>query len=581
MTGVVGTLPGVQATEGGSTAAESQPRGGLRLPCWVGNRAVGVAVAVLVLLSLSFLNDPAGYLGTDTGGKTATLAAMVDRGDWSADVGYWAQEHDPSGAFHPMFGTRRTDEGWIQVTTLPMVLAARPLYEMGGYRATLLLPIAGTALAALAGAALAERLGSRMDGTRAFWVLVLGSPLVVYALDLWEHSLGVAAIAWAVVLLYDAVGKAGSPTRGLGAGALLAAAATMRTEALVYAVVLVFSACLYLVVRRQIVAAVGTGLAAVAGFAPVWSLNSALEGLLGGMSRTARATGAAAAGATATADQSSDLGLRLEEGLRTTFATAATPSWLPVAIGFLLAVTVAGAVRAGCRIPARRVPLLAAGLASLTVFTLASGLGFVPGLFAAFPIAAASFGLRGAACGRGWLIGAASAALPVVWAFQFTGGAGPQWAGRYVLPSTLMLGVVGVVAVGRDDVPRALRSTVIGMSVVVNVFGLAWLAERSHEVDRLFTRIEAVQEEALIARNHFILRESGPRVLGQRWLSAASPAALDGPADVLRSAGVNRFSVLQVDGQPVPKVEDAVVIGADRVAALGVVFEVVHLRFQS
>ncbi|HET7718403.1 MAG TPA: hypothetical protein VFK43_00460, partial [Acidimicrobiales bacterium] len=40
-------------------------------------RAVAAgAVLLLAYLALSFLNDPHGYLGTDTGGKVATLRAM-------------------------------------------------------------------------------------------------------------------------------------------------------------------------------------------------------------------------------------------------------------------------------------------------------------------------------------------------------------------------------------------------------------------------------------------------------------------------------------------------------------------------
>lgn len=536
------------------------------------HRLVGMLVVALVLVGLSFLNDPGGYLGTDTGGKTATLEAMVDRGDWSLDVGYWAAEHDPDGTFHPMFGTTRTDEGWIQVTSMPMILAARPLYDVGGYRAALLLPIAGTVLAALAAAALAERLGDRHDGTRAFWIFGLGSPLVIYGLDLWEHSLGVAAVGWAVVLLLD-VAAGAHELRALGAGALFAAAATMRTEALVYALVIVGVLCFWLLASRRVARSLLMGGAAVVGFAPIWLANSALENALGGNSRTSRAAGAASGGG-------SELGLRLEEGIRTTVATSATDAWAPVVLGVLLTVAVAAAVGFGDRIPRDRRRLVVAGLGAFTVLTVVSGFGFVPGLVAAFPVAAAAGAWNRVGVKARVLVVAGVVALPVVWAFQFVGGAGPQWAGRYALTSTLLFGVVGVVAIGARGVPRSIAATVVAMCVAVTAFGVAWLWDRSHDVAQLFDVVVAVQDDALIARNKFFLRESGPLVLEQQWLSAVDPSDLEGPAEVLRLAGVREFSVLQLQGQPPPDVDGATVMGVDRTPALGVVFEVVHLRFE-
>jgi len=546
---------------------------------WLHRRPIAAAAVALVLIGLSFLNDPDGYLGTDTGGKTATLEAMVQRGDWSVDVGYWAEEHDPAGAFHPLNGTAPTDKGWVQVTSLPMVLAGRPLYDLGGYRAALLLPMGGTVLAALAAASLADRLGRRIDGTRALWVFGLGSPLLIYGLDFWEHSLGIAAIGWSAVLLYDVAVTRRSPLGAVGAGVLLSVAATMRTEALVYALVLVGAICTWLVVRRRPVKSAVTGVAALIGFAPIWLLNSALEDRVGGNSRTNRAAGLASSSAVSSDGREFDV--RLDEGLRTTFSTAATDSWIPVLLGVLLVLAVMAAVAVGNRLSEDRVPLVALGLGAFTLLTVVPGLGFVPGLFAAFPVAAAGLALRGSAPGAKVLGAAAVVALPVVWAFQFIGAAGPQWGGRYVLGSSFLLGVLGIVALGRAEVPQAIARAVFAMSVVVTVFGVMWLSDRSHDVADLFDRVISVQEGPLVARNSFLLREAGPRSLNQQWLSANDPADLNGPAGVVRDMGIDHFSVLQVEGQPEPDVQDAEVTGKDRIPALGVVFEVVHLRFRS
>jgi len=55
-------------------------------------RAVPACLMLLAIyLGLSLLNDPRGYLGTDTGGKVATLQAMHEHGGLNPDIGYWAE----------------------------------------------------------------------------------------------------------------------------------------------------------------------------------------------------------------------------------------------------------------------------------------------------------------------------------------------------------------------------------------------------------------------------------------------------------------------------------------------------------
>ena len=56
------------------------------------------------------------------------------------------------------------------------------------------------------------------DGWPAFWLAGLASPLAVYALDLWEHTLGVAFMGGGVLLLVDVVpgvtGRVAAPCCG-------------------------------------------------------------------------------------------------------------------------------------------------------------------------------------------------------------------------------------------------------------------------------------------------------------------------------------------------------------------------------
>jgi len=87
--------------------------------------AVAAFLALLAAYGvLSLLNDAKGTLGTDTGGKLATLAAMDRNGTFDPDIGYWAADLDPDGDLHPLYYTGRVGDRWVNVTTLPVVEVA-------------------------------------------------------------------------------------------------------------------------------------------------------------------------------------------------------------------------------------------------------------------------------------------------------------------------------------------------------------------------------------------------------------------------------------------------------------------------
>ena len=77
--------------------------------------------------------SPHGYLGTDTGGKVATLETMAHHGGGlTPAVGYWAAKWDPSGSTcTALYYTYQVGDRYLNVTTLPMIYAALPLYAAG------------------------------------------------------------------------------------------------------------------------------------------------------------------------------------------------------------------------------------------------------------------------------------------------------------------------------------------------------------------------------------------------------------------------------------------------------------------
>lgn len=496
-------------------------------------------LAAYVVLSLGL--DPGGYLGTDTGAKVATLEVMDRSGSARPDVGYWAEEWDPQGVAHPLYQAYRTADGdWVAVTTLPMLQAARPLYAIGGYRLALVLPMVGGVATALAARALARRLGD--DGTRAFWVIGLASPILVYSLDLWEHTWGVAAMVGAAVLVLDVVAGRGGAARAAGAGALLGAAATLRTEALAYALVIVGTGVLALLVseraaRRALL--LGTG--SLGGFALPWLANAWLERVVGGLSRAGRAGGTAGR-------VGSDVTERLREAMVTLVGVkGATGASVVIGVGVVLSIVVAA--RAEQR-GDRRFAVTALVLAAIPyVAGAAADLAFVPGMLAAFPLALGAVLIRRAEIER-LVVAMAVVALPLVWAFQYLGGAGPQWGGRYTLTSMVLLGTMATIGL-RTRLP-VVSAGLTALSLAIAASSVLWLGVRSRSVDTLFQDLRAIDADVLVARGAFLLREGGAATVGQRWLSVDSDVTYDVAIAAAEASGATRLAVLEYDADRLP-----------------------------
>jgi hypothetical protein len=151
------------------------------------------------------------------------------------------------------------------------VLSA-PFVALFGLRGAYVLPALGLLLTLAATAWLASLLDSRRSQMAVILAVFLGTPLLFYGLELWEHTLaaGVAALATGVFL--KAVGRTRAAPSGLpgesrvhavGAGLLFGVAVLLRPEALWFAVAVL--ACSPLLRSRPsatCIAAVAAGMAA-------------------------------------------------------------------------------------------------------------------------------------------------------------------------------------------------------------------------------------------------------------------------------------------------------------------------------
>jgi len=504
---------------------------------------VAAAVLLVCYLGAAGLNNPRGFLGTDTGAKVATLNVMQNRHTSVPDAGYWAAADDPTGSLHPLYDTRRVGDHFVAVTTLPMIMLARPLWDAGGMHLALLLPMLGAVAVAAAGAALAKRLGSRSPAT-VFWVIGLGSPVFVYALDLWEHTIGLACMAWAIVLLHDTWSRRAGWRAAVGAGVLFGLGATMRTEALLYGAVATAATVVAIVVAdRAIRRALPVAFGALAGIVPVLAANDRLERMvLGGSLRTARAAGEAGA-------VGSDFGTRLGEAVRTTVGlNYASLSVEALAGSCILLALVAAAVMlaTGRGRPRYQAELLGAA-ALLLVVRIHAGLSFVSGFVPALPITAFGIVLAWRDPRRRILAVIALVALPGVWLVQYTGGAGPQWGGRYVLCTGFLLAVVGIVAT--ETLPHWSRVCALALCVGITFAGVRYLEIRSNQGAHAADTIAALHDDVVVSRFAHLFREAGAQYTPERhWLTALSDQDLARATAIARSHDATTVAVISEPG---------------------------------
>jgi hypothetical protein len=517
---------------------------------WFRRPLVACVLLLVVYLTASFVaNDPGGTLGTDTGGKLATLRMMEHNGGLDPDVGYWAQAFDRHGDLHPLYYTYRIDDRWVNVTTLPMLDVAYPLYLVGGDRAVLLLPMLGAVLCAAGAAALARRLRGG-DGLSVFWIVGLATPVAIYALDFWEHSTGLALMLWAVVLLYDVAQRRASWRGATVAGLLFGLAATMRTEALVYLVVSVGVLTLTMTLRdRSLRRPVLVGACAAIGAFVMLVANRLLEQVTFGADLRGGRVSNTAVGA------GSSLTNRVHEALTTTVGlgfSALRPSseWI---VGGLAVAAVAGAAWCLRSSETRRVVtgvtlLAVAGFLYFARFS--DGVGFVPGLLMASPFAIVGVVWAWRRPALRSVAAIAVLALPLVWLAQYQGGADAQWGGRYTLLSGALLTIVGVLAVA--GARRALVGVVV-LSAVVTLFGVAWLSVRSHTVADGARAIVARHDQMLISRQPHLFREAGTLYdPSARWLTATDDRELHRAVHIADELGVSEFGLVGGGDQPAP-----------------------------
>jgi hypothetical protein len=516
----------------------------------VGLTALLVAAAVVV----GWLGDIRMGSGSDAGGKLATARVMAEGSTCDPDIGWWAADVDPDGTLHQIFHTEPVGDRYVQATSPVYQCLVMPLQRALGPWGPVAVSIAGAAVAALAAASIARRLGAD-DTSQALAFVLVGilGPVFHYATDVWEHAPALGLLLLGVALVLGPATLA----RAAGAGLCFGAAFALRAETVVYVVVLAGAGVVIGEVRRRWLA---KPLALVAGgvaAAAVVGANLLAERAILATSIRAERSSTLAEGS------GGELGERIRTALVTGFGFLASDDDADLLLGVaVVAVLLVGARAAIGRRDAGPTERWAGAIAAAR---WAYGPGFVPGVFPAAPLAVAGVWSWRRSADHRWLVIAALAAMPVVWLVQWPGLLVAQWGGRYLLATGAILTAVACsTIVRRAAVPLLVSCAAIGLMSAV------WHVQRTAAIGRVVDAVEAVPEDTVVVTFDVNLgREAGGTYGSVRWLAVGSEEQARLAADVLDAHRPANLTIVRRNDQEGVGFPPYEVVGTDEVRELG------------
>jgi len=212
--------------------AHPTPTGARRSGPWQsGALAIAAATATLLLLAIGLPAD-AFYTG-DPGVKLIAARNALERPSAPLEIPFPSIAGDVLPHLDPFFAPHGDHAHAVTSEVFP--LATAPFIGLLGKRGAYVLPALGFAMA-LAGCVW---LGVLLDDRRSPAVIVmtatLGTPLLFYGLEFWEHAPAVGAVAWGLALFVSASGRE-SLAHAASAGALFGLASLLRPEAAWFAI---------------------------------------------------------------------------------------------------------------------------------------------------------------------------------------------------------------------------------------------------------------------------------------------------------------------------------------------------------
>ncbi len=198
-----------------------------------------MVVAAFLLLLWIFLPKPS-FWGIDNGVKFQGAEAFATKG--SLNIPYFGQDFDPDGVFRPLVRPFSIlgPKGQVPVFSPLFLVLAGIFYKLLGRIGPSILPLLGGWMLLAASWLMWIRHRRNRDGRLFLLMVGLGSPALFYSLTLWEYSIAMALVT--ISLAYISRGRTGlqeAPMwEPLAAGVLLAIATALRTEAVLWAPIL-------------------------------------------------------------------------------------------------------------------------------------------------------------------------------------------------------------------------------------------------------------------------------------------------------------------------------------------------------
>ena len=186
----------------------------------------------------------------DAGVKIWQVQSLLHTGQLTAPINYLGAIYDPDhqySPFVPPWFLWQNDQPYSEYTS-PFIWASAPLYALFDHVGLLIIPWLSGALLVIMSAWLAWRVSPTRWASLVPIVVGVGSPLLIYSTEFWEHTLGTLLAVLALALLVKA-NDAQRPTRWLiGAGAAIGLSLTMRAELYVYPVAVFIG---WMMIRRS------------------------------------------------------------------------------------------------------------------------------------------------------------------------------------------------------------------------------------------------------------------------------------------------------------------------------------------
>jgi hypothetical protein len=244
---------------------------------------------------------------------------------------------------------------------------------------------------------------------------------------------------------------------------------------------------------------------------------------------------------------------RVTEAITQTIGSGFNPRSLDDEFGILLLLLLAavgfGVVRGWDR---KRVGGLMFAAGVIVVGRAATGLVFVPGFVPAFPLAAVGIG-AGIGSRRQLdrvVTVIALVGLPLVYATDYLGSKDAQWGGRYVLCSSLLLGVVGFVAL--LERARPLAWVAIALCAAMTLNGFVYFRDRSNDLARGWSQLAAVHADVIVSETPALFRDMGAFYDdNEQWLTISNPSQIAMAATIAEHHNAHTLAVLVPEDEPV------------------------------